>query len=106
MAEALDKQVAQAVAETRLLERALHDHAAHWGMRWRGVTVPAERVVTESGVTFYASFPAILDSHETTIWLLVDGVERRSREMDIDVRAALDFTWTLSLESDRSAVEA
>jgi hypothetical protein len=105
MAEALDKLVSQAVAETRLLERALHDHSAKWEMRWRGLTVPAERTITETGVTFYASFPALAESHDETIWLVLNGQEVRSREMGIDVRVTLDFTWALALEG-RVVVQA
>ena len=105
MAESLDNLVSQAVFESRLLERALHDGSAVWEMRWRGVVVPAERVVTDTGVTFYASFPSLDDDGEDSIWLLCNGADVRHRTMELRGRASLDFDWTLSLEH-RTSVEA
>lgn len=98
----LDQQVAQMVLSARLLERALHDTGARWEMRWRGHVAPAERAVTENGITFYASFPTLDDDGDANIWLLCNGEEVRSRPLDLAGRHALDFDWALEFEGRES----
>ena len=99
----LDRQVAQMVFSARLLERALHDTSAVWEMRWRGHVVPAERVVTEHGITFYASFPVLDHTGDSDIWLLCNGEEIRSRPLDLTGKCALDFDWALEFESQETS---
>lgn len=105
MAESLDKRVAQAVLDASLLERALHDTSAQWGMRWRGYVAPAERVVSVEGVTFYASFPTLADDGDRMVYLVLNGDEVRSREIVIEGPMALDLDWSLALD-DRTVLTA
>ena len=57
----LETTVAQTVMAARLLERALHEPEG-WTLALSGVEAPAERTLTDDGVTFSASLPA-------TCWL-------------------------------------
>ena len=71
----LEFRAAQALFAARSLERAIFSEGP-WTMRWGGVTVPAVREVTGTGVTFSADFPDLcyLDRPDSGL-LLLDGDE-------------------------------
>jgi hypothetical protein len=66
---AIDLAVSRAVTRIHALERAVHD-SGHWTMELAGRVVPAQRTITEDGVSFVATFPA--DAHGIAV-LLVGG---------------------------------
>ena len=70
----LDQVVAQALFAARQLEAALHG-SGPWSMRWGTVEVPAERIISEHGVIFRATFPNLcwLEPPGTSILLLQAG---------------------------------
>lgn len=99
----LEERVGQLVYDVRLMERALHDRGS-WSMRWRGFEAPAERVVSDGSVTFYASFPVLEDDGDQRVLLLLDGAELRSRQVEVSGRTALDLDWSLAVDVDRTVL--
>ncbi len=70
----LDETVAQVLYAARQLESALHG-TGPWSMRWGSIEVPAERTLTDLGVTFTATFPDLcwLESPSNVITLMQAG---------------------------------
>lgn len=58
MSADIERVAAQTLWAARFFEHAVHG-TGEWTFTWQGITVPAERVVTDQGVRFTAIFPAV-----------------------------------------------
>lgn len=87
---------AQAVYAARLFERALHDEGP-WTMTWGPHEVQAERIVTEEGVEFRATFPEVcyLVPPEPNVVLRCRGEVAGVRPIEHPGDAAFAITWAL-----------
>lgn len=70
----LELAAAQALYAARALERALHEETG-WEIRWGDVRVPATRTVTDTAISFEATFPDLcyLERPGSHVDLLHDG---------------------------------
>lgn len=92
----LDLAVSRAVAQNRLLERALHSRQA-WFIGIGDVHVRAERRVHERGVSFTACFSDVPPTADATT--LSEGPEvHSSRPFEYPGVGEFCLTWDLSLE--------
>jgi hypothetical protein len=92
----LDLAVSRAVAQSQLLERALHSRAP-WYIEIGGVRAAAERTEHEHGVSFTACFPNV--PVESNVAALFEGLHLRSaRPFEYPGSGEFCITWDLSLE--------
>jgi hypothetical protein len=98
---ALDFVAARAVAQAKLLERALHDRSA-WEIEVNGVRQLAVKVITPSQIVFFASFPPLCWVEPPEVaWLLCNGETLASRDISAPADGGCTIEWHLSLgESD------
>lgn len=100
----LDALAARAVYAARLLERAVHSPGP-WQISWGPFTVPAERVISESGVTFKAQFPdhCYLVPPSARATLLCDGEVVSVREIDFLGDRAFEMEWRITAQVPTAA---
>lgn len=93
----LDLSVAQALFAARLLETAAN-HPGPWSFRWGEIEIPAEKVVSEVGVSFVGRFPDVcyLTRPEGSLLLLCEGTVlgmRAPEECEHPGDTAFVVTW-------------
>lgn len=95
---ALDFAAARAVAQAKLLERALHDRSA-WEIEVNGARELAVKVITPRQVVFFASFPPMcwIDPPEVA-WLICGGETLASREIVAPADGGCTIEWHISLD--------
>lgn len=101
MSAHLELVAAQAVHQARLFERAVHA-TGPWTMSWGKHRVKALRIVGDEGVTFYASFPAVVEWAEalpdTSILLECAGETvgvMALHEDDVPKMGRFNVSWTV-----------
>lgn len=78
----VENTINRALYHLRLVERALHGSGS-WAIRIGNLTVPAERVIDESGVTFVADVPEHCWINRSPEMVLVeDGEDRLVRPVE------------------------
>lgn len=95
----------QALFAARLLELAVH-HEGPWAFQWGDITIPAERIVNEDGVTFVGRFPDVcyLKRPEGSLMLLCEGVVvgmRRPEDFEHPGDTAFAVTWGVLTRHNR-----
>lgn len=93
----LELEASQALFAARALEAALHDPGP-WTMEWGPYTVPAERVLTETGVAFRAVFPETcwIEPPDTGVVLRCRGEVMGLRRIDHPGDTQFIVTWELA----------
>lgn len=90
----LDFLAARAVAQAKLLERAVH-HRGPWEMEIAGMRVEAVRIVTPSRVVFSAYFASVPEGDTSVAWLYCEGEVLTSREIDVPESGSFFMEWSL-----------
>jgi hypothetical protein len=98
---ALDLAAARAVAQARLLERAVHD-VGPWEVEVGGIRVPAIRAITPSRVVFLAYFADQLT--DDVAWLYCRGQLLSSQEIDVPPEPSCSVYWEISPTADTVGV--
>lgn len=95
--------LASAITRLRALEKATYD-AGPWSMTLCGARAAAQRLVTESGVTFLAEFPGMdlfERAHPLTLMCREDMV--LSRDFTAPDYGSFTIDWSLDLDSMAAA---
>jgi|SRR5882757_1606314 len=95
---ALELAAARAVAQAKLLERALHDPGP-WEIQVNDVRMLAVKVKTPNRVIFLAYFPPMcwVDPPEVA-WLVCRGEEMACRQIVAPGEGAHEIEWSLGLD--------
>jgi hypothetical protein len=91
----LDLAVARAVAQSHLLESALHSRST-WYIRIGDEQVPATRTVHDRGVSFTACFAEVAETAVQAV--LLEGDQERGWRLVDSPGYGFCLTWDLTLE--------
>lgn len=92
----LDFAVSRAVAQSQLLEAALHSPLP-WFLQIGGVRRLAAREVHARGVTFTACFDGVPEGHEGPMFLVHGDTSRSARPFTAIDDGPFCVTWDVSL---------
>lgn len=98
---ALELAAARAVAQARLLERAVHDRGP-WEIEVDGTRVPAVRVKTPSRVLFLAYFADT--PTDDVAWLYCGGEMLSSLQIGVPESGSCTIEWSLWTTQDAVGV--
>lgn len=94
-----DIAISRLLYVAHLMERAVHETQG-WTIEWGPHTVPAQRVLTDAGVRFEATFPEIcyLTPMPPNATLRFNGETVAIRALDHPGDCAFALSWALDLE--------
>lgn len=101
----IDATVNRILYVAHLMERALHE-PDHWSIQWGPYTVPATRVVTDTGVRFDAEFPEIclIAPMPRNASLCFRGEIVAIRALDHPGDCGFSLSWALSTQGAGASV--